>query len=529
MTFVSSNFLVFVAVTTCAYFALPARVRWTVLLVASYVFLYLNSGRLLLVHLAATAITYAVALRIQAVSERMRCEAPGGTGSPAQRKRLRAEAKRATKPLLVFGVCADLFMLAFLKYHNFFARGANQLLGPLGVAVPLHSFLMPLGISFYTLQAISYLVDVYRGKCAADRSFPRFALFMSFFPQIVQGPIARYDQLAHQLYEPHEFDYTRLCHGLQLVLWGWLQKLVIAERLAIPVNAIYGNYQQYGGLIVFLAAAGYGMQVYVDFAGGIAIARGVAQMLGIELAENFRQPYFSRSIEDFWRRWHITLGQWMRSYVFYPLSLSKWFAALGRSSRRLLGGFAGKRVPSLLAMFVVYALVGLWHGPDLKYLVYGLWNGLFIMAGILLPEAYARMRTTAHVREEGALWKGFQMLRTFVICSVGRLFSRGESLSAALHMMGSLVTGGLDLSFLRDGTLLSLGLDAPNWVLLVLLVGLVLAVDALHERGVRIRASLDRQPVVVRWALYYAAILAVIIFGAYGTGLKAGSFIYERF
>jgi D-alanyl-lipoteichoic acid acyltransferase DltB (MBOAT superfamily) len=269
--------------------------------------------------------------------------------------------------------------------------------------------------------------------------------------------------------------------------------------------------------------------VYADFQGGMDIARGFSQIVGIDLDLNFRQPYFSHSIEDFWRRWHITLGSFMRDYVFYPLSLSKTFTTIGRVSRKILGDFVGKRLPPILAMFIVYFLVGFWHGPDWKYIAYGVWNGIFLVMGILLPERYAAWADHFHINRESFSWRAFQIVRTFCICSLGRLFSRGNGLRAALHMFASIGQGWQDLSFLFDGTLKTFGLDTANWLLLALFVCILFLVDFLHERGVHIREAIDGQHVVFRWAVYLAAIMAVVIFGSYGTGFKSVSFIYEQF
>lgn len=529
MTFVSSSFIILVALTASAYFACPKSLRWSILLCASYAFLYLNSGKLLLVHLVTTLATFAIGLHMGHIAEQGRIQLKNPELNRAEKKALRTETKRRARPALILGICIDLGILLFLKYHNFFAENANRVIGRLGISIPLHSFLLPIGISFYTLQAIAYLTDIYRGKTEPDKNFFQFALFMSFFPQIVQGPIARHSDLAHQLYKPHDFDYTRLCHGCQLMLWGWFQKMVISDRLAVPVDHIFDNFQDYHGLIVFFAAAGYGLQVYTDFSGGMDIARGVSEILGIELDLNFQQPYFSVSIEDFWRRWHITLGSWMRNYVFYPLSLSKPFTSISRKSRRILGDFVGKRFAPIMAMFIVYVLVGLWHGPQWKYIAYGIWNGIFIVAGILLPETYAKMRSVAGIDEQSVGWRCFQMIRTFVICTLGRLFSRGNGLRAALSMFASIGDRWQDLSFFFDGSLKDLGFDTANWLVLCTFLVLLFVVDLLHERKVHIRATIDKQFVVFRWVIYLGAILAIVIFGSYGTGFKSVSFIYEQF
>lgn len=531
MSFTDVAFFVFVGLTVLLYFVVPARVRWVVLLAASLTFYWINSGWLLLILLATVAVTFGVGLWVENSNQRgkQQLKELGKRASRDEKKALRNATKARSRRILALGICLDLGALLVLKYYDFFADNAAGLLKPLGIVPPHFSFLLPLGISFYTLQAIAYMTDVFRGKATADRNFAKFTLFMSFFPQIVQGPIPRYGQLAEQLYKPHSFSYQRLCHGGQLALWGLFQKMVIADRLAIPVNQVFNNYQDYHGLMLFLAAAGYGLQVYADFSGGMDIARGVAQMMGIELELNFKQPYFSTSIEDFWRRWHITLGAWMKNYVFYPLSLSKAFANLGRRSRRFLGDFVGKRLPPILAMFTVYFLVGFWHGPDWKYIMYGVWNGIFLVMGILLPEQYARWADALHIDRNSFSWRTFQIVRTFVICSLGRLFSRGVTLDAAWQMFGSIFTEWNNLTFLSESTRLSLGLDERNWMLLFAAVMVLVWVDRKHEHGIRLRETIDRQRIGLRWIIYYGAILATFVFGVWGPGYDAASFIYGQF
>ena len=334
MTIVSLPFFLFVTALTLVYFLVPKSFRWVVLLAGSYAFYWFNSQWLALVLLATTLVTYLIGLQIQNVRDRRKAylDAHKADMPREERKAYNAATKKITRRILALGVVITLAPLLYLKYGNFFIDNANALLSRLKVEKQFGqlNLLLPLGISFYTLQAIAYLTDIYRGKATADRNPAKFMLFMSFFPQIVQGPIPRHGQLASQLYEGHDFDYTRVCHGVQLMVWGLFKKLVIGERIAIPVNALFDNYSKYSGPILFLAAAMYGLQVYADFSGGMDIARGVAQILGIELELNFRQPYFSSSVEEFWRRWHMTMGNWMRDYVFYPLSMSK--ARRGRTS-----------------------------------------------------------------------------------------------------------------------------------------------------------------------------------------------------
>ena len=531
MTFVSIAFIIFAAITALVYFLVPKKGQWIVLLAASYLFFFINSEWLFLVLLLTTAVTWLIGRWVAAINRKGReLLQDGGAGlSREEKKAAKARTKKSARRVMLLGIAVDLGLLLFLKYYNFFAGNLNSLVAHfVSWRLPSLGLILPLGISFYTLQAMAYIMDIYRNKYEPDRNFFQFMLFMSYFPQIVQGPIARYNQLACQLYEPHAFDYTRLTRGAQLALWGMMKKLIIADRIAGPVSTIFTNYTEYSGLIVFFAAAGYGIQVYADFSGGMDIARGVSQVFGIELEMNFNQPYFSQSVEEFWRRWHMTLGGWMRDYIFYPLSLSKTFANLGRRSRRFLGAFVGKRLPPFLAMFIVYLLVGFWHGPEWKYVAYGVWNAVFIMSGILLTEKYDQAKALCGIDGQSIGWQLFRMARTFCICSVGRIISNAHGLRAALHMLKAM-TRWRDLSFLANGQIHDLGLDTANWVVLLAAVAVLIAVDYLHERNVHIRETIAKQYFLFRWLIYYGAIAALLVFGLYGPGYDSASFIYEQF
>ena len=532
MTFVSAVFGVFFIGISILYFCVKREYRWIVLLFGSYFFYWMSSKSLTVVLLFMTIVTFAVGKIIDARNQKSAAYLKEhGELQSGERKAYKNNCKKINKRILILGILLDLSILLFLKYFNFFSDNINELLGwfKIPAGVPTLGLLVPIGLSFYTLQAIAYMTDVYRGKYRADRNFFQFMLFMSYFPQIVQGPIARHDHLAKQLYEGHDFDYQRCTFGLQLALWGLIKKLVIADRLAVPVNMIFNNYGNYSGLVVLLAAFGYGLQVYADFSGGMDLVRGLSQILGIELQLNFKQPYFAKSIEEFWRRWHITLGAWMKDYVFYPLSLSKISGSIGKKTRKIFGNNIGKKIPSFIAMFIVYFLVGFWHGPEWKYIAYGIWNGIFIMSGILLEEFYSNTKKKLGIQEERYSWKAFQTFRTIVLCSVGRFFSRADNLLAAFLMIASTLKGFSNIAFLVDRTLINLGLDTADWVVLCIMLLIMLGVDTAHEKGIKIRQAIAGQGIVFRWLIYYAAIFAVIIFGMYGSGYDSASFIYQQF
>ncbi len=529
---VSVGFLLFVAVSCAAYFAMPKKYRWAVLLAASYLFYWMNSGRLVLVLLAMTAATWLTGIWLgrknDSAAAYLRERREELTAQ--ERKAYKLSVTKVKRRILILGILLDFATLLFFKYYNFLLGNVSPLLSLFGLDAKDYELdlLLPIGLSFYTLQAISYMVDVYRGKYAADKNFPRFALYMSFFPQIIQGPIARHDKMADQLMEGHPFDFSRLKYGSQLILWGFMKKLILADRIGIFVSAIFDHSKNYGGMILLVGAIAYSIQIYADFSAGMDIATGVAQIFGIELAMNFNQPYFSRSIEEFWRRWHITLGEWMRDYIFYPLSLSKLFGNLGKGARKIFGKYIGKKLPAFLAMFVVYILVGFWHGSSWKYIAYGLWNGVIITTGILLEPVYEKGLAVFHVKSESFSWKLFQMVRTFLLCCFGRFFPRAASCMTAFAMIRT-VFASPESWQLVDGTLMNLGLDKMDFAAVALMVVVLLLVDIAHEHGAHIREWIASQGFIFRWLVYWGAFYAVVIFGVYGPLYDSSAFIYQQF
>ena len=340
MAFFSWRFILFLICSLVAYYLVPRRFQWMVLLVSS-TWYYLAGGNLrTVVYVIITIITtfagaYAMD-RIRGRTEsRLRRKRDDGTPvklSREEKRQIKSDGQRQKKRILVLVLVINFGILIVLKYGNFFAVNVNSMLSGLraGGLLPEVHFLLPLGLSFYTFQTMGYLIDVYREKYPAEKNIFRMALFTTYFPSILQGPINRYDDLAVQLFEPHRFDDTRFREGLLRMLWGFFKKMVIAERAVIIVNEIFGGFQQYRytGFTLIFGVLLYGVQLYADFAGGMDIIFGASEMFGIRLRENFRQPYMARSISEFWQRWHISLGNWMKDYVFYPIALSRPFAKM---------------------------------------------------------------------------------------------------------------------------------------------------------------------------------------------------------
>jgi len=389
---------------------------------------------------------------------------------------------------------------------------------------------VPMGISFYTFQSMGYLIDIGRGKYVAERHFGRFALFVSFFPSIVQGPINRYDDLGEQFKAAHKFDYTNVTFGIQLMLWGFFKKLVIADRaVSIVGNVFSNNYTEYPGSVFLFGMFVYAIQIYCDFSGGIDISRGAAQLLGIHLPQNFERPYFSQSVAEYWRRWHATLGSWMRDYVFYPVMLSGFVTNIGKFLRAHGKKNLAKRVPSVITPFVVFFLIGIWHGASWKYVAFGLYNATIVASSVALAPFFEKCIKWFHINTEVFSWKLFRIVRTFLILGVSKIFVRATGLTAACAMIKSVFTDFNPYYLLDVKNIASLGLDEKNLLLLLFATLILLVVSILQESGIKMRETIAKQNLLFRWCLYIGIIVVILIFGMYGPSYNAVDFIYQAY
>ena len=539
MSFLSMKFLLFLAAAVAGYYVIPKQLQWVWLLIFSYIF-YLASGPAAVVFiLTTTATTVLGGLWLEHTDRALACALdrtlardpdrlrrpanPQQPLSPDEKKALKGRFKQRKKWITALVLFVNFGILAALKYRNFAADNMNLLFGTHFSSARL---LLPLGISFYTFQSMGYLIDVYRGKYAPDRNPFRFALFVSFFPQILQGPIGRYDRLASQLYGQKNFSLTRIERGLQLMLWGYFKKIVIADRASVVVSEVFGNYQSYGGILVMAGVLCYSLQLYGDFSGGMDVIMGASECFGISLDANFKRPYFAQSISDFWHRWHITLGTWMKDYVFYPFSLSKGMNKFGKFCKKHFGKHVSRVLPVCIANLLVFFLVGVWHGPAWKFIVYGLYNGIIIAASNLFAPFYGEMARKLHIPVESRSWMVVRILRTFLLVNVSWYFDMAVSLGAALTMMKNTVTG-FSLAALWDGSLLRLGLDLKDYAALALSCTVLLAVSLLQENHVNIRDTLAAKPLAARWCVYLMLLFSIPLLGQ--ITMTGGGFIYAQF
>nr|MBQ8252887.1 MBOAT family protein [Lachnospiraceae bacterium] len=530
MAYTSLIYLVLVFVTFCVYYIVPERRRWVVLLGANLVF-YISAGWVELLLLTGTVTgSFFAAKAIGIYNDRLAELKKIPISEKEIKKQKKEYYSKKKKYVLWVGLGLVIGILVVVKYTNFVLGSFNSVFGVMnsGHRFSMLSMVVPLGISFYTFQTIAYLMDVYKGKILPQKSFLRYFLYISFFPTVVQGPISRYEQLSQQLYSGNKFKFENLRDGAILILWGFAKKLILSERLSLFIGTVYDNYMEYEGLIFVVATIMFSVQIYADFSGAMDIANGTAQIFGIRLSPNFLRPYFSKNMPEFWRRWHATLGSWFRDYVFFPFSISKTSLKINRLARKYLGEGVGRIISVSMPVLVVWILTGIWHGPEWKYVAWGMFHGILIILSTIFTPKFEVLGKKWNIKTECFSFKLYQMARTFFLCCVGRVFFRAESIGAAFVIFKRMFqTTGLYLMY--SGRFFNYGIDAKEWcvVLLFLLVWFVISV--LEEIHGDVLKLLERQNLIFRWGIIYILLFSVIIFGQYGPGYDVADFIYEQF
>ena len=522
-----SFIFVFLIVVIAAYAIVPRRARWCVLLAASYIFFWCLSSTLIVFILASTLTIYGCALGMNSfIAKRDKLLAQAQSG----KKQIRQDCKRNMRAVLVVGVLVNLLILIVLKYLGFFGEVAASLLSAFGVEVAFvaPSIGIPIGISFYTLMAISYLVDVFRETVKADRHLGRVALFLSFFPQIMEGPICRYGQTAMALGAGEPIKRSNLYEGSLRFLFGLAKKFIVADRLNSFVEPVFEDYAAYDGGIIALGAILYTIQLYCDFSGTMDLAIGMGRIFNVDLPENFRQPFFSRTASEFWQRWHITLGTFFKDYIYYPVSLSKPCKRITSAARKKLGNRYGPLLASGIALFCVWVCNGLWHGAGSQYLFFGMYYFVLIMAGSLIDPPAQNLAARLHVDRDSTGYRIFQILRTWIVIFVGELFFRANGLDAGLEMFATMV-GGFTLDSFASGAFLEIGLDVQDYAIVIAMVVFMLVVGIIRERGGQICSFMRTHGMLVRWGVWAAMILLIVIFGAYGAEYDPVDPMYAEF
>lgn len=510
MSFISFEFIMFMAVLLLLYYLLPGKYQWMVLLGANLVF-YSAAGFYGIIFLAVIgASSYGCGLYVDRVGEKYAVLRKTECRTREERKENMRKCERAQKKIMAVCLIVNFAVWGTLKYS----------------LLPLSHPVFPLGISYYTFIAAGYCIDVYRGICRAEKNFAKYMLFLSFFPHIVQGPFSRYGDLSETLYEKHCFSGDGMREGLLRILWGIFKKTAVVGRFGLIADAVYGQELPYGGGFIPLLMISVSLRLYADFSGYMDIAAGICRMLGIRLTENFRQPFFAKSVEEIWRRWHITLGAWFRDYLFYPVLRNGKVQKIGGRCRDRFGAYWGKLVPGLIALAVVWTATGFWHGTAWYHLVWG-WMNLFIIAGSMtLAPVYKKMRDVLHISSENRWWKVFQMFRTFCLFGFMEMYASSGSAAGAVRLTAAMFRGSIKGS---DGVLLAIpGLEGYDVVILAVCAILMLAVDIMRERQIKIGKRLAGMPYAVRCVMYVGAVYGILILGDIGSDVSRG-FMYAQF
>ena len=519
MSFISIEYAIFLIISVFLYYICPKKFKWIVLLASSYIFYFLSSGKLLVFLLTSTISIYVSGLLID--RENIRTKLLGAELEKQEKKILKNKAKKRKKLIVFISILINFGILAVLKYSGFACKNVNHILNIFNAEkIPVAKFILPIGISYYTLMAVSYVVDVYRGKYEAEENLGKLALYLSFFPQIIEGPISKFDQTAQKLYEGNKFDIDNLLHGLSLILIGVFKKLVIADRAGIYVNNIFGT-DSYG-FAMFLGALLYTLQIYAEFSGCMDIVIGSGELFGIVLPENFKRPFFSRSIQEFWRRWHITLGAWIKDYIFYPISLSGFNTKVGEFFTKYLPKGMAKFLVVAFPMLFVWLYNGIWHGASWKYIAYGMYYYIVIMLGILLAPLLSKIREKLKINQENIFYKVYEILRTGLIVVIGMMLFRSHSFMAFIHNF-------INLFKKTNVDIVSFGLEKFDFIILILYVVILIILGIFQEKNVVIYKELRKKNVLIRYLLYILVILCIVILGIYGKGYDTSSFIYGQF
>lgn len=521
MQFTSVGFLLFAAVLLLVYYLVPRKVQWLVLLSASYAFYLWGGMQYLFFILFTTFSTWLATVCMGKELEKQDAYLAEHkkTLSREEKKAYKAAVKKRCKVPMLLCLITNFSVLAVCKCllsDPFYTAAQTGRLSFLTIGLPL-------GISFYMFQSMGYVLDVYRGSVKAEKNPLRLALFVSYFPQLIQGPISKFSQLAPQLNAGHSFDGKQFSFGLQRMLWGYFKKMVIADRIAATVIALRGP--EYTGVAFFMLTVFYAVQIYADFTGGIDMALGLSQAMGITLTENFHRPFFSKNIAEYWRRWHISLGEWMKGYIFNPISVSAPMLKLSKAARAKFGNF-GKRLPIYAASIATWFVTGIWHGITPNFVLWGMMNCTVIIISEELEPVYKKFHDRFHLKNKP--WYGvFEMTRMFVLMNLIRIVDLFPNVGDYFRRMGSLVTT-FNFYILWDGTMMQLGLNGLDYGILLFGIALMFTISLIQEKKGNVRELLWTRP-MLRYSLVIALLVIVILMGSYGIGYNASNFIYNQF
>lgn len=522
--FLMRNYNYMFLIVIIFYNIFPKKIRPIALLLFSWLFFWLISKSLIIFLLLTIISIYFSSIFMSKIEERKK-EVLKET-KEEDKKLIKNKYKNKKKLVLILCLLINISFLFIFKYLKFFTINTNYLLNLFNINYEFNiiKLIAPIGISFYTLQALSYLFDCYNGKINADKNFFRVALFMSFFPSIMEGPITRFNDTAEDLYKGEKITYDSLCFGLQRILWGLFKKMIIADRLNILVKTVFSNYVDLSGPVLFFGAISYTIMLYMDFSGAMDVVLGIGDIFKVRVPENFKQPFFSKNVSEFWTRWHISLGTWFRDYIYYPVSLSKPMKNLTIKLRKYVGNHYGPLLSGTIALLVVWLLNGLWHGAGWTYILFGLYHFVMISIGNITRNSFNKLYVKLNISKSKIL-KVLQILKTTFIVIIGELIFNSSSVKQSIYMIKKIFT---NFSFkLNEFT--SLGLDLPDYFILTISLLVVFIVSIKHEKNICLRENLSKKNIVIRWIILYILIFSILIFGAFGPGYEPVDPMYADF
>ena len=498
MQFNSLQFLIFFPIVVLLYFAVPKKIRYIWLLIASYYFYMCWNARYALLLLFSTAITWISGILIYLIKQKLQNSKRG---------------IRWEKFFVALSMVGNLSVLFFFKYFDFFFYNFSSLLFRMGIKLnhPAFDVLLPVGISFYTFQALGYTIDVYRNKIPAEKNFFKYALFVSFFPQLVAGPIERSENLLTQIHKSTHFRVENARYGLLTMAYGLILKIVIADRIALIIDPVLSDFNSYKGMRSVVCIILFAFQIYCDFHGYTQIAIGSAQILGFQLQENFRAPYLATNVKDFWRRWHISLTSWFTDYLYIPL-----------------GGSRKGRLRKYINTMIVFLCSGLWHGASWAYIIWGGLNGLYLIVYDLLYPQLLKLTARLKIDTGSAGWKLLSGTLTFLFIDYAWIYFRMKGLKDALRLQIKILRE-FHLPYLLSNDMLTMFGDYQTLLLLGIAFLFLFWTDYMHSQGIDWKRKILQQQLVWRWFSYFAILLTIIIFGVYGTGNEQTQFIYFQF
>ncbi|MGN0383859.1 MAG: MBOAT family O-acyltransferase [Eubacterium sp.] len=531
MVFNTLEFLVFLVIALLVYAIWPKKYRWICLLGISLVF-YAIAGIDYLPYILFTSFTiYLAGMWIGHVWSKLAEDLKAEGLSRDDKKALKKKAKAVCKRILLLALVLNLGILCYTKFTKFLVEPVNNILNALetGKTFSAKDIIVPLGISYYTFSTVGYLLDVYWKRYECEKNYARFLLYACYFPHILQGPIERYNRLGMRLKQELVVSYDNFVSGYQLMLWGYFKKMVIADRLDVFITSVYSDIQHTSGIILILTVIFDVFYIYTDFSGCMDIARGVSQMFGVELDLNFNHPFFSKSVTEFWRRWHMSLGGWFKDYVYYPISTSGWVKNIGKFVRKHGSDRASRIACTIFPVVITWFLTGLWHGTGKTYIAWGLYYGFMIMCSITFKPEFEKLTKLLRIKTDTWFWKFFQTIRTCCIFAGGRILTRPGSLYNAKQVVRYiLMRGNMKLWELSDGTLFSYGLTAKSLNVIIVSIAILITVSVLQEKG-SLRERLRNENIVLRWGLMFGIIFAILVYGVYGPGYDSSSFAYMEY